>query len=70
MLVGWEQTVAGLHASDSHRPLSRLTGYKHRLLVRLLRHGNLLQERKNSRLKKNKIISHQSTKKVKVIDLL
>lgn len=42
VLVRGEQTVTGLHTSDCHRPLSRLTGHKHRLLVRLLWHGNLL----------------------------
>lgn len=43
VLVGGEQAVAGLHASNSHCPLSRLTGHKHWLLVRLLWHRNLLQ---------------------------
>lgn len=42
MLVGGEQAVAGLHASDSHCPLSRLAGHEHWLLVRLLRNRNLL----------------------------
>ena len=43
VLVGGQQAVAGLHAGDRHPPLPRLTGNKNRLLVRLLRHGNLLQ---------------------------
>lgn len=42
MLVGGQQAVAGLHASNRHCPLSWLTGHKHWLLVRLLWHGNLL----------------------------
>lgn len=45
VLVRREQTVAGLHASNSHCPLSWLTGHKHRLLVRLLWHRNLLQKK-------------------------
>lgn len=44
VLVGGEQAVAGLHASNSHCPLSWLAGHKHWLLVRLLWHRNLLQK--------------------------
>jgi len=43
VLVRGEQAVAGLHAGHGHRPLARLTGHKHRLLVGLLRHRKLLQ---------------------------
>lgn len=51
VLVGGQQTVAGLHAGHGQWPLgTRLTRDKDRLLVRLLlllwqrRHGNLLAE--------------------------
>lgn len=49
VLVGWEEAVAGLHASDSHCPLSWLAGHKHWLLVRLLWHRNLLQNEKKKK---------------------
>lgn len=52
VLVRGEQAVAGLHASDSHCPLPRLTGHKHRLLVRLLWHRNLLRKKTIQKKKK------------------
>lgn len=55
VLVRGEQAVAGLHASNSHCPLSWLAGHKHWLLVRLLRHRNLLQRGKKKRKRKQKV---------------
>ena len=56
VLVGGEEAVAGLHASDSHCPLSWLAGHKHWLLVRLLWHRNLLQNEKKEKKKKKQHI--------------
>lgn len=64
VLVGGQQTVAGLHAGHGQWPLgTRLTRDKDRLLVRLLlllwqrRHGNLLAEAKRRRK-----LTHRSAK--------
>lgn len=51
VLVRGEKAVAGLHASNSHCPLSWLAGHKHWLLVRLLWHRNLLEKKQLMEIK-------------------